>query len=489
MRPRGSITGPLVLILVGSIFLIRSIQPDFQMVPLLAHYWPYFLILWGVVALIEVTVRFLGRGPLPANGVSGGGWVLVVMVCLIGATAFEVQRPDTWWRRVGFTQGIEALGEDHEYTIEAEKRATGAAPKILIESFRGDAKIVGGAGDEVTLNGQKSIRTLDSRDADVANTQTGVELVTDGNTLIVRCHQDHASSRSTVTSNLELTVPKGASVEAVGTHGDFDISNVAGDVNISSSNAGVRLQDVGGRVKVETSRSDVIRCENIRGDVELRGHGDDVELYKIAGQVTISGDYRGSVSLRELAKPVRVENSRTKLEVQQIPGEIRLDRGSFTAQDVVGPVTLTTHSTDVSFDGFSAGLELTVDRGDIDIRPNHSPLGKIAVHATSGNIELALPQAAKFALNASTERGEIQNDFGDPLTESSRGRGAKLEGIVGLGPDVNLETNHGTITIRKSADNAKPTSVSDKSTDKDEDDGGIAEKSAVAKVNTSSTSQ
>jgi DUF4097 and DUF4098 domain-containing protein YvlB len=272
----------------------------------------------------------------------------------------------------------------------------------------------------------------------------------------VRCHQDRSGSQSSVTTNLELIVPKDASVEAVGTRGDFDISKVNGNVSISSSNAGVRLQDVGGRVRVETSRSDVIRCENIKGDVDLRGHGDDVELYKVDGQVTISGDYRGSVSLRELAKPVRVQNSRTKLAVEQIPGEVRLDRGSFSAQNVVGPVMLTTHSTDVTFDGFSAGLDLTVERGDIEIRPNRSPLGRIAVRATSGNIELSLPEAAKFALNASTDRGAIQNDFGDSLKETSSGRGARLEGTVGSGPDVNLVTSHGTITVRKSADDEKP---------------------------------
>jgi DUF4097 and DUF4098 domain-containing protein YvlB len=453
------------LILVGSIFLIRAIQPDFQIGQLLGHYWPYLLILWGLVALLEVTVRFIGKGPIPTNGVSGGGWLLVIMVCIVGATAYEVQRPDTWWRRVGFTQGIEALGDDHQYSIDLQNVKAGLEPHIIIESFQGDAKVTGGDGDEVTLSGQKSIRTLDGRDADIANKQTGVELVRDGNTVIVRSHQDRANQRSTVSSNLELTVPKGASVEAVGTRGDFDISNIVGDVDVSSTNAGIRLQDIGGRVKVETSKSDVIRCENVKGDVDLRGHGDDVELYKIEGQVTINGDYRGSVSLRELAKPVRVQNSRTQLAVQQIPGEVRLDRGSFTAQNVVGPVTLTTHSTDVSFDGFSAGLDLTVDRGDIDIRPNASPLGKIAVHATSGNIELALPQAAKFALNASTQRGEIENDFGDSLKESSEGRGAKLEGVVGSGPDVDLVTNHGTITVRKATDEPKPTKVSGKDDD------------------------
>ena len=389
MRARGSITAPLVLIVVGTIFLLRAVQPDFQIGPLLSHYWPFLLIVWGLIALLEVTVRFVGNAPIPTNGVSGGGWFLVVMVCIIGATAHEIQRPDTWWRKVGFTRGIEALGDDHEYSIDPQTVPASGKPRIVIESFRGDAKITGSDTDQVTLTGQKSIRSFDERDADASNKQTNVEVVKDGDTIIIRCHQDKANPRATITSNLDLTVPKGASVQAVGTRGDFDISDVSGSVTVSSANAGVRLQDIGGNVKVETSRSDVIRCESVKGDVDLRGHGDDVELYKVDGQVSINGDYRGTVSLRELAKPVRVENMRTQLVVQQIPGEVRLDRGSFTAQNVVGPVTLTTHSTDVSFDGFSAGLDLTVDRGDVDIRPNNGTLGRIAVHAKSGNIELA----------------------------------------------------------------------------------------------------
>ena len=288
---------------------LRAVQPDFQIGQLLGHYWPYLSNLVGRDRPAgSHGSTYFGSGPIPTNGVSGGGWFLVVMICIIGATAFEVQRPDTWWRRAGFTQGIEALGDDHQYSIETQKSTVGEEPHIIIENFRGDAKITGGDGTQVTLGGQKSIRAFDSRDADTTNNQTQVELVKDGNTLIVRCHQDRANSRSMVTTNLELTVPRSSSVEAVGNHGDFDISNIEGAVNISSSNAGVRLQDIGGRVKVETSRSDVIRCENVKGDVELRGHGDDVELYKIGGQVTISGDYRGSVSLRELARPVRVQN-------------------------------------------------------------------------------------------------------------------------------------------------------------------------------------
>ncbi|HMJ60739.1 MAG TPA: DUF5668 domain-containing protein, partial [Bryobacteraceae bacterium] len=70
MRPRGSPTGPLVLIVVGAIFLIHAISPEFAVGDLFFHYWPYLLILWGVIAFIEVSIRFGRSGQIPANGVS-----------------------------------------------------------------------------------------------------------------------------------------------------------------------------------------------------------------------------------------------------------------------------------------------------------------------------------------------------------------------------------------------------------------------------------
>ena len=192
-------------------------------------------------------------------------------------------------------------------------------------------------------------------------------------------------------------------------------------------------------------------CLNVKGGVDLRGHGSDVELTQIAGQVTVNGDYTGSVSLRDLAKPVRLASMRTKLAVEQVAGEIRIERGSLNARNVIGPVKLTTHSTDITLNGFTEGLDLTVDRGDVELRPQSVPLGRIAVHARSGNIDMALPAGAKFAMNAATGNGDIDNQFGGGLSEQSEGRGAKLEGSVGDGPDVSLITQHGNITVRKSS--------------------------------------
>jgi DUF4097 and DUF4098 domain-containing protein YvlB len=461
MRPRGSITGPLLLIGVGIVFLIHAISPNFPIADFIAQYWPFLLIAWGVIQLIEITIRFLAGGPIPANGISGAGWALVVLISIVGLATFEVRRPDNWWRRAGFERGVEAFGEGHAYSIDPIQKAVGKTPHLVIETFRGDAKIVGTGRTDLVVSGHKVIRAFEAPDADRANSQTPVQVLVEGNTVIIRCNQDKAGVHTPVTTDLEVAVPKGASIEATGTVGDFDISSVSGDLDLSSGNAGMHLQDIDGNAKIDTRKSDVIRCANIKGSVNLRGRGTDVELTRIAGQVIVSGEYSGTVSLRDCVKPVRLESMRTDLYVQQVPGEIRLDRGSLNLQNVVGPVKLTTRSTDVTVSSFSNGLELTVDKGDIELKPERLPLSKMAVHTRSGNIELALPQTAKFALTASTDHGEIDNQFGEALKERSEGRGARLEGSIGDGPDVNLVTDRGSITVRKAAPGeAAPAKVS-----------------------------
>lgn len=449
MRPRNSVTGPLILILIGVLFLVHALSPSFPIGEWLARYWPLLLILWGVIELIEISIRALSSRPVPVNGISGAGWFLVILICIAGLAAYGWQHQGTWWRHVTWERGVEAFGEAHDYSFTPLQREAGVAPRLVLENFRGDAKIVGTDSNEVTVSGHKSIRAFESVDADRANARTPVEVVNRGNSVVIRCNQDKADSRTPVTTDLEISVPKGASVEVTGQSGDFDISSISGDVDISTDDGGVRLQDIGGNVKIDTRRSDLIRCENVNGNVDLRGHGDDVELTKIAGQVTVNGDYTGNVSLRDLAKAVRVESMRTELNVERVPGQIQLERGSLNVQNVVGPVRLTTRATDVSLDGFSNGLDLTVDKGDVDLRPGPAPLGKITVHTRSGDIELALPQSAQFAITASTDHGQIDNEFGEPLKEHTEGSGARLEGNIGAGPDLNLTTDRGTITVRK----------------------------------------
>ncbi len=52
----------------------------------------------------------------------------------------------------------------------------------------------------------------------------------------------------------------------------------------------------------------------------------------------------------------------------------------------------------------------------------------------SGNIDLELPESARFELKATTDRGEVHNEFGSPIQTETKGQGATLRGKVGQAP-------------------------------------------------------
>ncbi len=460
---RSSIVAPLLLIGIGVLFLARNLYPNLPVVEYLAKYWPFLLIVWGVLRLAEVLVWAAMSRPLPPRGLSPGEWVVVVFLCLFGFSLHAARGISNWWPRHGITMGgIEMFGESFEYPLNAEKPCA-KTPRVIIESFRGNARIIGadaggGAADIVKVTGRKTIRSMDQSGADRANQNAPFELAGDANQIIVRTNQDRASGDERVSAEMEITVPKGATIEARGRNGDFDLNGINGNVEIISDNAGLRLENIGGEVRANLRRSDIVRAVNVKGGLELKGRGSDIDLQNVDGQVIIEGTYTGTLQFKNLSKPLRFNGPQTELAIEKLPGEARLALGEFSASNLVGPVRFSTRSRDIEISDFSNSLEISLDRGDIDLRPGKLPLAKMDVHIRSGNIELSLPPAAKFDLTASTGRGEVSNDFGAPLKlERDSRRGATLRGSTGDGPAVNVQTDRGRVTVRQAApDDPKP---------------------------------
>jgi DUF4097 and DUF4098 domain-containing protein YvlB len=187
----------------------------------------------------------------------------------------------------------------------------------------------------------------------------------------------------------------------------------------------------------------------VKGSVDLKGRGQDVELQNIDGQVTVGGTYTGQIQLSNLAKPLRYEDLQITVSCEKLPGQIHMGLGEFTANNLIGPIRLNARSRDIQLSDFTQGLDLTLERGNIELRPGKN-VPKIEAHSRSGDIELALPENAKVDLKASTDRGEAHNDFGAPLRVDETGRGATIVGGSG-GPQVRLETGRGAVTVRKAS--------------------------------------
>jgi DUF4097 and DUF4098 domain-containing protein YvlB len=452
---RTSIVAPLLLIGVGVLFLARNMYPDLALIDYFARYWPTLLILWGVLRLAEILFWAATEKELPARGMSGGEWILIILLCMVGFSVHTVRGFETWWPHSGITMGgIDMFGESFEYPISAEQPAT-KNPRVIIESFRGNARITGSDSATVKVTGRKNIRSMEQSGADRANQDSPFEITGDPKELTIRTHQDHVSDNQRITDEMEITVPKGATIEAHGRLGDFDVSEIAGNVEIVSDNAGVRLQNIGGEVKIDLRKSDIIRAVGVKGPVDLKGHGADVELQDIDGQVTIAGTYSGVIQFRNISKPLRFNGQQTDLDIEKLPGQVRMALGDFTATDLVGPVRLTTRSRDVHISDFTNSLELSVERGDVELRPGKLPLSKMDVHVHFGDVELKLPAAAKFDLTATTLRGEVYTDFDSPVHAERNGNGGAIRGSNG-GPVVNLQTERGKVSVLKATADDKP---------------------------------
>jgi hypothetical protein len=446
MRGR-SIVGPFVLISIGAIFLLNNIRPELNLFSLFAKYWPFLLIGLGVLRLLEVLAYAAGSKPLPMRGLSGGEIFLLVVVCIIGSIVFQAHRP--WGPfRVG-RRTMDIFGESFDYPASQQK-AIGDKSRILFDNVRGNVRVNGGDAAEINITGHKTIRAYNKADADTVNDQSPLEVLVQGDRVIVRTNQDKVSEDHKVSTDLEVTVPRGASVEGRGRSGDFDITDIGGGVQIASDNAGVRLNKIGGNAKIDVKRSDIVRLVDVKGMVEVLGRGGDLELENIEGPVSVNGSFGGNLEFKNFAKPFHFESRNTDIRVERLPGRISMDLSALTGVNLVGPITLTSKSKDVKLEEFTQSVQLDLERGDIELRPHVIPLAKIDGRIRNvGNIDLALPAQAKFDLVASTDKGEVRNEYGSSVKVDTEGRSSTMKMSEGGGPSIHVSTGRGTLTVRK----------------------------------------
>lgn len=450
---RTSVVAPLILIVIGVLFLLNNLNPHLSLIHLLTRSWPWLLIGWGLLRLIEIAFWAVRGKPLPASGISGGEWALIIFITLIGSGAFFVTERAHWPSTRIRIKGVEVFGRAYDYPVDEQRIEAGRAPRVIVENTRGNIRINGAPESEVRVAGRRTVRAYDEDGARRAADQVQLHITKQAGDVVVRCVSSDDRDEIFVTTDLELTVPAGARVIARGRRGDMDITNIAGDVEVESENAGVRAEMIGGNVRVDTRASDLIRTVGIKGSVELKGLGRNVEVDDVRGQVTVAGNYFGDLRFRRINGPVRFESGTsgrtTDVRVEACSGEIRVNRGNLTLAGVTGPVVVGARSKDVEIADFTQSLELRLERGDIQIRPGRLPAPKLNAVTDSGNIQLELPEKARFTLKASAARGSVENEYGDVLRSGKEGRIETLAGSVGNGPEISLRTDRGQIRIRR----------------------------------------
>lgn len=306
--------------------------------------------------------------------------------------------------------------EDNEGPVE---RKVTAAPDVVVELSleSGDVVVQGWDRQEVRAFSQDATRIelRSTADAPTAPTkpvegtpskpaaQSPVRRVS---VLVGVGEDDDPLPDEFGTGNVELNVPRGATVILHIQSGDTNVSDVA-EARIDSASGDVDVSRV--------SRALDVSC--FSGNVHVDDASGPVRLRSLSGEVT--------------ALKVRPLSARDDLQVNSTSGNITLEDVAHTK--VVGK----TVSGNVSLEG------ALISGGTYDLR------------TTNGDVTLTLPADSSFRINARVVTGgEIITDF--PIKAAAlpppprHDMQTRLTGTVGKGDaDINLSSFNGTVHLRK----------------------------------------
>jgi DUF4097 and DUF4098 domain-containing protein YvlB len=448
-RPR-SLFGPIFLIAIGVLFLLRSMGLiSFRAFwPWFAHYWPVLLILWGAITLVEhLLARRQGR---PAPRMGAGAVVLVIFFVAFGSTTTHMARVN--WGDVRDNLDIDAdpdldnifgsiMGTKYDFTDNfAEPFKDGSQIKVL--GGRGDIKVTPSNDGQVHVIVQKTVRSESKSDADKMNESSKAKFQQQGSLMVLDL-SGAAFDRGRF--NVEMEVPRSAPVNLFTHHGAINISDRDASVDAFTEHGDIELDTIKGDASIHVKHGNVT-ANKVGGNVTIDGVVNDASVSDLAGSLSMTGTYYGSTKLERIAKPVRFNTSRTDLQFARLDGEFNMEPEELRASQIVGPFRLDTRSKGVHLDQIKGDVHIGNRNATIEISST-LPLGTIDVSNVHGDIQLTVPPDAAFQLDAESLGGEVSSDFGKQSENNNR---ATATGVVGKGgPQVRLRTDHATIRVSK----------------------------------------
>jgi cell wall-active antibiotic response 4TMS protein YvqF len=451
---RRSMGGPVILIIMGLIFLLGNLHLiSWKRLGLwFAHYWPLLLILWGVLKLVE-HYRAKREGAA-APGLGAGGVVLLIFLIIGGLAASQMARVDLSGMSDDFDIGdshIPFLGESFDFDDQVTQDfPAGAAVKIVND--RGAVNVNVSSGNKIEINTAKKIRSDNKDEAEKWNAQTKPQVTVSGNLVTINANTKGAGDHP-VTVDLNVSLPRKAALTIAAQRGDVNVNGRDGNVEIADQRGDVSVEDINGDVTLNMDRSAVnmghssVRVSQVSGDVTVQGKSNDVSIADVKGAVKINGDVSDGLKLSKIGKTVNFKSSRTDLEFSKLDGDLDLDSDSLRGDNLFGPVRLSTRSKDVSLDSVSGDVRIQDENSGVQV--GLKAPGNVQIDNRNGDITLGVPDKVGFKVEARSRGGEVQADFAG-VNVTNTDEDGKASGTFGNGAmHVVLNSEHGNITVHK----------------------------------------
>ncbi len=442
--------GPFVLIVLGIVFLLGTshVLSLSRLAHLFASYWPVLLIFWGVIKLLEH--QRAQREGTRAPGIGAGGILLVVMIVVFGLIATQIERVN--WSGLRDQINIDdsdfngIFGQTYNFDDHLEQNFPAGASLKIIDT-RGAISVHASDDNKITVVVRKRVGAENQEDGDKYNRETKPTITTIGGLVTLDAKAEGAGDHS-VEVDLDISLPRKVPVSIASRRGDVNLVGRDGNIDISTQHSDTSVEDVNGNVKVSQEKGSV-KIEQITGDVHVEGRVDEVSVADVKGSVQLDGEFQESVKLARIARTVTFKSSRTDMEFSRIEGSLDLDSDELHAEQITGPLHLTTRSKNIRLEEVSGDVRLQDDNGGVEIGMRN--LGNVQIDNRNGDVQLSLPDKAGFRLDARTRDGEIQSDFPELKIDNGEHEG-KASGSVGnASSHIVVNNEHDGIEIRKAS--------------------------------------
>jgi DUF4097 and DUF4098 domain-containing protein YvlB len=449
---RRSLAGPLVLIIIGVIFLLGNMHliawPNLG--HMFARYWPLLLILWGVIRLAEY-YSDRSRG-YATRTVGGAGVLFLIFIVMIGLSASTADRLNWQGIRDHVEVGDEdffggMFGQNYAFTATMDQDLPESAKNgtLRVLSDRGDVTVNAWDENRIKIDVSKKVRAQSQDEANKVDGQTKPTISVDGNVVTVNANTS-AGGSANVSSDLEIWVPRALAADVAGRRGDINVAGRKGNVKVSSSRGDITVDDVTGNVDIDQRKGD-IHVNKITGDVATNARAGDTTISEVSGSLRMEGEYFGGISLSKISKAIKLRTSRTDMELAGLNGDLSMDGSDLRANSLAGPMKVLTHAKDIHLDDLSGDLRVENSNGTVEV--HSTKLGTIEIDNRKGDVQLVVPEKASFLADFKTHNGDINSDFSGLKVTSEHNDSSASGSVGGGGSKIQISNEHGNIEIRK----------------------------------------
>ncbi len=446
---RRSLTGPLILIVIGMVFLLRNLGVHLPVWHFFGRFWPLLIILWGVIALVEhfTALKYGYR----TRALGGGGIFLLILIVIFGLAAHHSS--DVNWEgmrdqmRIGDDDFGGMFGTAYTFDDTLEQ-AFPAKGNLKIVCDRGAINVTPSEDNTLRVVVHKKLYAKSQDDGNKFNEGSKPQITVTGTSVVLNANTNGAGDHG-VQADMDIFVPKDAAVEIASKRGDVNVHDRNSPVKISLQHGDVALDSINGPVELNVDKGSV-RAQKIQGPVSVAGRVDDVTIDTVDGPVELTGDFFNDIRLSKITDKVEFKSARSDISIASVPGDLEISGDALRATDVGGPMRMVTRSKEIHLEGVTGDLEVENSNGDIEIHPaGKMPLGKMTITGKHGDITLVLPPNAGFQVDATTRKGDITSDFSPLRTEQTNGA-SHTTGTIGNGAaKLQINADTGDIRINK----------------------------------------